>query len=42
MLARLSTGGPLQAYSEARQRQQNAHNSETFVHLGRVALMVAR
>jgi hypothetical protein len=30
------------AYSEARQRQQDAHNTETFAHWGRVALAVAR
>jgi C4-dicarboxylate-specific signal transduction histidine kinase len=30
------------AYSEARQRQQDAHNAVTFAHWGRVALAVAR
>jgi hypothetical protein len=32
----------LAAYSEARQRQQDAHNAVTFAHWGRVALAVAR
>ncbi len=32
----------LAAYSAARQRQQDAHNAETFAHWGRVALEVAR
>ena len=32
----------LAAYSEARQRQQDAHNAGTFAHWGRVALAVAR
>jgi hypothetical protein len=32
----------LAAYSEARQRQQDAHNAETDAHWGRVALAVAR
>jgi hypothetical protein len=31
----------LAAYSEARQRQQDAHNAETFAHWGRVAQVVA-
>jgi hypothetical protein len=30
------------AYSEARQRQRDAHNAVTFAHWGRVALAVAR
>jgi len=34
--------GRLGAYSEARQRQQDAHNAESFAHWGRVALAVAR
>ena len=29
------------AYSEARQRQQDAHNANTFAHWGRVAQVVA-
>ena len=32
----------LTAYSEARQRQQDAHNAETFAHWGRVARAVGR
>jgi hypothetical protein len=32
----------LTAYSEARERQQDAHNAETFRHWGRVARAVAR
>jgi hypothetical protein len=32
----------LRAYSQARQRQRDAHNTETFAHWGRVARAVAR
>jgi hypothetical protein len=32
----------LRAYSEARQRQQDAHSAETFAHWGRVAIAVAQ
>jgi hypothetical protein len=32
----------LNAYSEARQRQHDAHNAETFAHWGRVTRAVAR
>ncbi len=38
----LVTADRLAAYSEARQRQQDAHNAETFAHWGRVARAVAR
>ncbi len=40
--AELVAADPLRAYSEARQRQHDAHNAETFAHWGRVALAVAR
>jgi hypothetical protein len=40
--AKLVAEYKLAAYSEARQRQQGAHNAEAFAHWGRVALIVAR
>ncbi len=39
--AALVAADRLAAYSEARQRQQDAHNAETFVHWGRVAFAVS-
>ena len=40
--AELAAECKLAAYSEARQRRQDAHNAETFADWGRVAVAVAR